>query len=80
MKSHPGLLFLSDRPGQTLLDLDHVTVRPLQFAACGDVVLIALLHFGLAIEEEVDVIGWAAANPTAMQGADREPRARSAAA
>ena len=56
MKSHPGLLFLADRPGQTLLDLDHVTVRPLQSAACGDVVFITLLHFGLAIEEEVDII------------------------
>ena len=72
MKSHPGLLFLADRPGQTLLDLDHVTVRPLQSAACGDVVLIALLHFGLAIEEEVDVIAGQPGIQQATQAADRE--------
>ena len=56
MKSHHGLLFFPDRRGDTLLDLDHMTVRALQFAACGDVLLIALLHFRLAVEEEIDVV------------------------
>ena len=50
----PLLLFDGDSPGG--VDMNHVSIRALQPATLGDVILVALLHLRLAVEKEVDVI------------------------
>ena len=50
----PLLLIDGDSPGG--VDLNHVSIGPLQPATLRDVILVALLHLRLAVEKEVDVI------------------------